>query len=156
MIEHRKGNLLTQSDINVIAHQCNLYHTFGSGIAKEIKQRFPKAYAIDRETPYGYEAYTDQNYNKFGRYSVAEINDNLTIINCYSQRGFGSQDRNTSYDEIYTIFHKLEAIYRNSGKVLGVPKNFGCGLGSGRWHIVNAIFEEIFSNSPLHFVICEL
>lgn len=165
MIEHRVGDLLSEPDINVIAHQANLFHTFGGGIARVIKDKFPKAYEADCATVLGIagEPYHTKNLAKLGTYSSAKVDDQRTIVNCYSQTGMGATDRNTSYNDILIIFKTLEEKVRtwndknpSNQKVIGVPYKYGCGLAGGSWRIVLAIFEEVFKNSSVKLVIVRL
>ncbi len=159
MIEHRVGDLLNEPDINVIAHQANLFHTFGGGIARVIKDKFPDAYAADCATLHGNTGDT----SKLGTYSSAKVNDKLTILNCYSQTGMGATDRNTSYNDILIIFKTIEskvaawnAANPTDQRVIGVPYKYGCGLAGGAWRIVLAILEEVFKTSPVKLVIVRL
>lgn len=38
---------LQRGEVNVIGHCANMQNTFGSGIAKSIRERFPEAYEAD-------------------------------------------------------------------------------------------------------------
>lgn len=169
MIQQIVGDLLTDPTIHVIAHQANLFHTFGGGIAKVIREKFPEAYAADCATLHGDkdEVQTDGSVisgrDKLGTYSKAVLPDGRMIVNCYSQTGMGATDRNTSYNDILIIFREIEAKLAkynaaNPGKekVVGVPYKYGCGLAGGAWRIVLAIFEEVFKNSPVTLKIVRL
>ena len=49
-LKEMKGNLLDlaeQGEFDVIVHGCNCQNTMGSGIAKEIKERYPTAWIAD-------------------------------------------------------------------------------------------------------------
>ena len=153
MITERVGNLLDQSDINVILHQCNLFHTFGAGIAKEIRERLPEAYEADKKTPYN-------DIQKLGTYSYG-FSHNLMIINMYSQTGIHSQHRMTSYDHMVEAFNKIKFdLDRNVFNLvkpikLGLPCKIGCGLANGDWRIVKSIIESVFSDATFDVVIVE-
>lgn len=158
-ITNRVGDLLNDTITNIRAHQANLFHTFGGGIARLIGQVFPEAYEADCKTEHGDSA-------KLGTYSHARCKDGTIWLNCYSQRGMGAQDRNTSYDEIVTIFTTIESKLRLANQVraknnkppfvLGVPYKYGCGLAGGRWRVVYSIFEDIFKDSPVELHIVRL
>lgn len=165
-IENREGNVLTQSDLTHIVHQANVYCTFGAGIAKQIKERFPEAYEADCKTIKG-------DLSKVGSYSFAKTKSGLTIINLYSQIGIGGQDRRTSYDAMVKGFESIrhsfgvkDSLFPPNGThclvenklkyKLGIPYGIGCGLANGSWTIVNSIIEDVFSNSDLDVVICQL
>ena len=47
MLLHAKGNLIDMAEagkFHIIVHGCNCFNTMGSGIAKEIRNRYPRAY----------------------------------------------------------------------------------------------------------------
>jgi len=154
-IEYRVGNLLEEKDISVILHQANLFCTFGSGIARAIKDKYPEAYEADCKTVKG-------DSDKLGGYSSARTKDGKTIVNCYSQTGMGASDRNTSYNDIFVIFKKIEELVRDTnnkgGKqhVVGIPYKYGSGLAGGSFRIVNSIIKEVFKNSPVKCVVVRL
>lgn len=159
MIYEKVGNLLSSTEINVALHQANLFHTFGAGIARVIKDEFPEAYEADLKTPHG-------DASKLGTISIGKIRDNKGssiefIANMYSQTGLGGQDRQTSYDSMVVAMLNLKdrLTHRMSlGKptVLGIPYQLGCGLANGNWLIVRAIIESIFSDAPFDVIIYKL
>ncbi len=155
-LSYKNGNLLTDPEVNVIAHQANLFHTFGAGIAKAIREDYPVAYEADCQTGKG-------DKNKLGTYSTAVDENGKIFINCYSQTGMGASPENTSYDCIFKIFSVLESKLRKHNekvnvlpKVLGVPYGYGSALAGGRWTIVQAIFKAIFEDSPVDCIIVKL
>lgn len=153
MITYKKGNLLEQPDIDVIIHQANLFHTFGAGIAKQIKEKFPEAYAADCKTVHG-------DKSRLGNYSYAFSNDKL-ILNLYSQFGLSSSNRVTSYDAMVTGLTKIKLDIEcnvfdlQDNFKIGMPHKIGCGLANGNWEIVNSILKSIFEDSELDVNIYE-
>lgn len=156
MIELREKDIFGEGDIKVIAHQANLFHTMGHGIAAIIKKRYPEAYIADLETPYGDET-------KLGTYSVSKQTalDGKHIVNVYSQQGIGGNNRNTRYDAVTDAFERLEKSLRKKittrpDYILGVPYGYGSVLGGGRWPIVASILHTIFDKSPVQLIVCRL
>ena len=47
-IIYKKGDLLT-TDADIIVHGCNCQGVMGSGVAKQIKEKFPNAYTIYKQ-----------------------------------------------------------------------------------------------------------
>ena len=45
MIKHVKADIFT-TDCDIIVHQVNCYGVMGSGIAKQVKERYPDVYDI--------------------------------------------------------------------------------------------------------------
>ena len=150
MITHYPCDLL-KSPANVIVHQANLYHTFGAGIAKQIKQVYPEAYEADLKTPKGDKA-------KLGTFSYAKTKDGKFVVNLYSQDGIGGKDRRTSYDAMVTGFEAIhKKLVRSDRKwILGIPYGIGAGLANGNWNIIEAIINSIFQESDLSVYICHL
>lgn len=149
MITEVVGNLLDTDKCSVIVHQANLFHTFGAGIAKAIKDKFPEAYEADKRTQHG-------DLGKLGTYSAAKITDSKGtsikfVANLYSQEGVGGQDRQTSYDAMVMGLEKLKQRLemRSDSPTLGIPFQLGCGLANGNWTIVRAIIESIFATSKV-------
>jgi len=156
MIEHRIGNIFEQPDINIVLQQCNLFHTFGAGIAKTIKELFPYAYEADLKTPKGDE-------RKLSTFSVGKpdgtpSNKQPVIVNLYSQSGIGGSERQTRYDSLDEGMRKLEKKLAPVADkyVLGIPYTISCGLANGNWLVVSAIIKSVFDKSPLKVIICRL
>lgn len=83
-----KGDLLSlaeSGEFDVIVHGCNCFCTMGSGIARQIKDKYPMAYIADCHTAAGDEA-------KLGTYTQSKsplFNGHwFRIINAYTQYGF--------------------------------------------------------------------
>ena len=149
MIIDKVYDVFTFPGLTHIVHQANLFHTFGAGIAAEIKKRYPAAFDADCKTVKGSKA-------KLGYYSFAA--GKPTIVNLYSQVGIGGKDRNTSYDAMNRGLSRLEAHLKSDTKnqpcTVGIPYGIGCGLASGSWPVVRAILEDVFAKSSVRVVIC--
>lgn len=160
MIENRTGDIFAQQDLTHIAHQANLFHTFGSGIAKEISLRFPLAADADKRTQYG-------SRGKLGTYSMSFSAEGRlfgavgpAIVNLYCQDGISATHRTTHYAAMGAALLALERELSNlilsaESPVLGLPHGIGCGLAGGDWTVVRAIIDSAFLKSPLKVVICK-
>jgi O-acetyl-ADP-ribose deacetylase (regulator of RNase III) len=150
MIEYRVGDIFDQLDLTHIAHQSNLYCTFGSGIAAVIKKKYPEAFAADCATKHG-------DMSKLGTFSMAFADDGKTVINLYAQIGIDSKHRTTSYDAMCKGLTELNRylLNLNSPIVLGIPYKIGCGLAGGSWIIVESIIRDVFEKSSVKVVICQ-
>lgn len=159
--------------INNIAHSCNCQNVMGGGIAKQIKDRYPKAYEADTE--FYNEEYNDGGGWKgsIGNYSKAVIETQLsdldliyssdartnlshaTIYNLYTQSGYSTEQREVNYEYFWRamkamqedlLFNQHEL---NVRQVVGVPYGISCGLAGGNWKIIKAIIEDIFLDSMI-------
>lgn len=130
MLKHMKGNLLDlaeNGEFNIIIHGCNCHNTMGSGIAREIRERYPEAYLVDQGTAKG-------DRDKLGRYTVAPT-ENFAIVNAYTQYDF--MPRGQDHFE-YTAFQQIldefaERAEENAGEIVlnfGFPY-IGMGLAGG-------------------------
>lgn len=147
------GDLLKADSWNVMAHVANNFHTFGSGIAGQIRTVFPEAYKADLETEYGCDS-------KLGTFSYAQLEDGRRVYNIYAMWGIGCDGhplrRNLSYDAFHdaliNLIESCENVYGDTLKV-GVPKFIGCGLAGGDFSIVLAIvecIERLYPNVEFH------
>lgn len=145
-IETIKGNVL---DINVgiIVHSCNNRGVMGSGIAKEIKERFPSVYAA-----YMNEFGATRSVISLGSISAVEVTPFKFIVNGIGQDGYGRDGaRYVSYDAITKIFERVN----NTAKLIEATNNrvlpicfpmIGSGFGGGSWKIISSIIDETISD----------
>jgi O-acetyl-ADP-ribose deacetylase (regulator of RNase III) len=126
MLKHTKGNLLDlaeQGAFDIIVQGCNCYNTMGSGIAKEIRERYPEAYRADQQTEKG-------SVMKLGNWSEVDTGM-FTIINAYTQYGYnaaGEMEDLFEYTSFKLILQKLWVMHGN--KDFGFPY-IGMGLAGG-------------------------
>ena len=143
--------LKEQPRLGGILHQSNCFHTFGAGIAKQIRDTFPEAYEADKRNS------IRGDRNKLGTFTYAQVlaDPPRFVYNLYSQFTFG-HGRQTLYDSMVEGFEKVKihAISKGLTK-LGLPYRMGCTLGGGEWRIVRVIIDIIFEDeSNLDLYIC--
>lgn len=157
MITLVKGDLL-KSKCNIICHQVNCQGKMGAGIAKQIRQLYPKVYT----------EYIDFcNKNKkhlLGDCQFVDVSSDIfqCIANLFGQEYYGCGALYTDYDALRSSFNKVKDFcnhllqYRNDISV-GIPYNIGCGLAGGDWNIVIKIIEDIFKDEEhIHIEIYKL
>ncbi len=154
-----EGDLLNfPRDINVIAHSCNNRNIMGAGIAKQIKDRYPKAYEAD------WKAFNSNSGVSLGKFSKAEITDWKYIYNMYTQSTIGT-GREVNYEKFWQALKEVEQdlcrtdrLRKDANKftkrnyplpVLGLPHGISCGLAGGNWGIIKAMIDDIFLDSPI-------
>ena len=151
MISHVIGDILEYPGITGIMHQCNCYCTMGSGLALQIKNRYRAGYIADEKTKKG-------DLSKLGTFSYGITLDGKIIYNLYSQAGYGSRDRQTSYDAmdvgLRAIREDLRIASTHRKINVGIPYKLGCGLANGNWKIVLAIIDSIFEDEEYSVTIC--
>jgi len=139
-----KGNIIDlaeNKEFDIILQGCNCFHKMGSGLAKEINERYPEAFLADK------------NYSKYGdpvklgtfTYAKCKRNDNseFFILNCYTQFRYGKDglyNRYVEYGAIRSCLKELKTFCKKESKI-GIPI-IGCGLAGGDWNVVKRIIEE--------------
>ena len=130
MLKRIKGNLIDlaeQGEFDVIVHGCNCLNTMGSGIAAEIRTRYPGAYDADTLATQQWQNPIAKLGN-FSTYSTVGKGNPFIIVNAYTQVNFAPRGvDHFEYESFYLILRKLQAL----GPVkFGFPY-IGCGLAGG-------------------------
>mgnify|MGYP000149060829 CR=1 FL=1 len=143
-LRYAKGNLIDmalQGSFDVIVHGCNCQITMGSGIAKEIKDRYPDAYAVDLYMDQDFGA--SHRFHKLGNYSEATVyTDDTTfkIVNAYTQYDFLPRGvDHFNYASFAMILEKLAHFHH--GKRFGFPY-IGMGLAGGDSKRILTLLED--------------
>ncbi len=139
MIEYRQGDLL-KAPMDIIVHGCNCKHSFGAGIARQIREQFPQAHTADLKTLYG-------DPSKLGDYSTVVI-DNKRIINAYTQFNYSTDKLDVDYDAVERVMRTIKVEYSVDAK-LGMPR-IGCGLAGGDWNKVEEILNRVFNDRTIY------
>lgn len=124
-----------RGDVNVLGHQANCFNTMGAGIALQIKNRLPEAYAADCATLKG-------NPRKLGKMSYAVIGKGM-VFNLYGQFKFSFSKTQTDYSALRSALNLMAvklAAHKLTAKI-GLTK-LGCGLAGGDWTTVSSIINE--------------
>lgn len=145
MIHYVKGNLL-DSNCDYICHQVNCQGVMGSGIAKQIRERWPEVYNAYVKKHAHYDKIGIPTEDMLGDVEAIYIDDGVQeryVVNMYSQHSYGYDgQRYTSYDAFACCLKQISAFVPD-GYTIGFPKNIGCGLGGGNWKVISALIEEI-------------
>ena len=141
MLKHAKGNLIDMAEagkFDIIVHGCNCFNTMGSGIAREIRERYPQAYLADSSTEKG-------SFLKLGNFTscqIGTVDKNFIIINAYTQYGFnkpGESHDVFEYASFAVILQKLEHLYGD--RKFGFPY-IGMGLAGGDKDMITIMLED--------------
>ena len=135
-VNYVNGNLLDMKT-NFICHQVNCQSVMGSGLAKQIRERWPCVYDVykKRVSP-----------KELGKICLVNVVGNVPIqgvINMFAQDGYGRDGRRyTSYDAFWNCLHEIKNILPK-GDTIAFPDHIGCGLGGANWNIIRAMIEEV-------------
>lgn len=149
MLKHTKGNLIDMAEqglFDVIVHGCNCLNTMGSGIAAEIRERYPRAYDADTMIAEHIKQNGGLPIDKLGNYSYVDhqkkdvFSPSFTIVNAYTQVNYMPRGvDHFEYESFYLILKKLAVVY--AGKRFGFPY-IGMGLAGGDSTRIIAMLED--------------
>ena len=137
MVKHIKGDIF-QSNADVILHQVNCQGVMGSGIAKQVREKYPVVYETYKEL-----CNQDTPKNLLGIAQPVKANDKTIIVNIFAQENFGYDGKcYTDYDALRKGFETV----RDNNKDDLIPYLMGCHRGGGDWNKVYSMIEEIFAD----------
>lgn len=151
MLHYKVGNLLDAPQ-KVIAHQVNCQGKMGSGVAKAIRDKYPKVYE-------DYSAVCGKLPPKALRGMTQIITDSeRVIVNLFGQEYYGYDGKKyTSYayltkalDYLFSTIFQYNTIHSNeigselySDNAFAIPYKMGCDRGGADWDIVESILEDL-------------
>ena len=150
MIKHIKCDIF-ESGADIICHQVNCQGVMGSGVAKQIREKYPWVYAT-------YKRACDNAHSSgsrlLGRCQSVFIDEQRLIVNIFAQDNFG-YDGNcyTDYNALRDCLEMIKDRYHN--KTLAIPYLMACHRGGGSWDIVSKMIEEVFADNDCEILICE-
>lgn len=161
MIKVVNGDIFN-SDADAILHQVNCQGVMGSGIAKQVREKFPTVFKY-------YKAYCDED-KRFREqtgskvsgllglaqvchkedYLVGEVKDTQVIVNMFAQDRYG-YDGGLYTD--YTALRKcLQSVNKRfAGKKVAIPYLMACHRGGGDWNFVSKMIEETLVDCDVTF-----
>lgn len=151
MIKHIKCDIF-ESGVDIICHQVNCQGVMGSGIAKQVREKYPWVYAHYKEVCNDFLPHI-----LLGAYQCVYINERQAICNCFGQEDYGTNPYicYTSYEGLKESLSHLREKLGNESKTIAIPYLMGCARGGGDWDKVYKIIEETFSNYNGDILICE-
>lgn len=155
MITYVKGDVvaaLKNGEIDVLVHGVNCKGKMNSGIAKQIREEFPKVFEeykfyVYANTPFSYEG-EDLSADLLGNTQTARVDKFKFIVNAFTQDDCGYDGKMfCSYDAINTCMKRIKEDATGNVKI-GMPK-IGAGLGGGDWKVIEAIINSVFHDKEV-------
>lgn len=148
-IKFIEGNLL-DSTTDIICHQVNCQGKMNSGVAKAIREKYPKVYD---------EYHNDCISGKgLGQIGLVPISNNRYVCNLFGQDNYGYDGkRYTSYDAVNDGFYKLKVqMLANNLKSLALPYGMSSIRGGANWEIIYCIICQTFKDTNINIEIWRL
>lgn len=151
MVKHIKCDVL-KADADVICHQVNCQGVMGSGVAKQIRDKYPEVFEkYNKFCSYFDKADTEK---MLGMVVPVMVEDNQKLIcNLFSQNNFGYDGH--QYTDYKAMKKCLKYVRENVSPdhVIALPYLMGCCRGGGDWSIVYRLIEEFLGDREV--LICE-
>jgi O-acetyl-ADP-ribose deacetylase (regulator of RNase III) len=146
MIKVVNGNLLDATE-NIIGHQVNCQATMASGIAKQIRARYPTVY--DKYVEASNKLHPVE---RLGTCQIVKVDNNKYVANLFGQLYYG-REKNvvyTNYIALEAALSQLKGLAETQGLSVALPWRIGCGLANGNWDdIVYPMLHNIFLDYDL-------
>lgn len=148
------GNLF-DSKAKIIAHQVNCQGKMNSGVAKEVRQRYPHVY---RDYALLCEYLSDHPEKLLGLTQLIHMDENEThskylpykgryIANLYAQNRYGYDGAQyTNIKALATCFERLAQVACDLNCSVAMPYKIGCVRGGANWDEVYSMIEKAFKN----------
>lgn len=153
-IVYKKGNLL-DAQTDVIAHQVNCQGVMGSGVAKQIREKWANVYTAYRTE---YDLFTDLNKPLLGNCQLVQVNDHQCVANLFGQDKYGYDNkRYTSYDGIYDALVSLAfQMEKNNMNSVAFPYHMSSDRGGADWIIISTMITSVFKHTDVQIEIWKL
>lgn len=147
-LEFVNGDILN-TKANIIVQSVNHRGVMGSGLAKQIKNKYP-------EVIHGYinmcNTHTFKSIMRNGLvyfYSVFHEDGRAQqIASVFGQEYYGNDRRHTNYPSLINGISWVFEYAESQGYSVAIPYGIGCGLGGGDWEIVLIMIKDVLKYYP--------
>lgn len=133
---------ITTIEKGVIMHQVNCQDLMGAGVAKAIYLKHP---AVKESF---HKLAKQETYNtpkkRFGLVQPVKINEQLIVLNSFSQLYYG-RNKNIKYTDENALIKnlkKLDIYAKERNLPAYVPEKIGCNLANGDWNKIKDFIEK--------------
>ena len=161
MIKIIDGDLF-DTDAKFICHQVNCMGKMGSGVALQVREKFPHVYEEYKKVA---------SPKMIGKVQVVPVDPSLVgypfraiprekqlICNLFAQNKYGYDGKQyTDINALFECFGVVAWIAQNSfakGKI-AMPYKIGCARGGADWDEVYKIIVHVFSNCEVELWRCD-
>ena len=143
------GNILDAKGL--IIQGVNCQGVMGSGVARDIRAKWPKVYD---EYYHFVNSYTGTKSQLLGSVQLVMVESDVVVANLFSQEHFGKDGRKyISYEAIHKGFTQIADMFKHengislTSLVVNYP-TLGAGFGGGEWSIISQIIDSAFEPYP--------
>ena len=130
-----QGDVFNCSE-NTILHQVNCLGVMGSGVARQVKEKYPEVFNA-------YYRYCKTHLAKdiLGDVLICEADDGKYIANLFGQIGFGS-GLQTDYEAFKKAIKGFNRVATKRGLTIAIPYKIASDRGGADWNIISEIIEK--------------
>lgn len=141
LIREVHGDLLEATE-NIIVHSVNCQGVMGSGIAKQVKDKW---YEVYKDYKRLCDTWLDTGL--LGHAQLVRVDDDKFVANVFGQKQYGyNGERFTNYEALYEGLENVAKYARRFNLSVALPYKLGCDRGGADWDIVYAMIESVFKN----------
>lgn len=154
MIKIIDGDLLT-SGADIICHQVNCQGKMNSGVAKQIREKYPEVFTIYRQFVNDI-TQLHGSEKLLGECQIVQTLDYNYVVNLFGQNNFGyDNEQYTDMDALKISLLKLKKFVSDIAEEKCVPKEeiriampwkIGCVRGGANWTDVYSMIHFIFED----------
>ena len=143
MIKVVTGDLMNATE-DIIAHQVNCMGVMGAGVAKQIRDAYPKVYEVYKKRC---EECKDKVIWLLGECQLVvaprKQGGVSVIANIFGQLSYG-RNRKFTYESCFesAVMSLAQQAHEIHATSIAMPYKIGCGLGGGDWEKIYKIIEE--------------
>ena len=133
MIKIEYGNILKVKE-DIICHQVNCMGVMGSGLAKQIRAKYPEVFDKYKELCEAQKIMYENGLAKskylLGSVQIVNCKDGKIVANLFGQQSFGLDKRYTDYDALKSSLLGLKNLTTSeystiNNKSIAIPYNLG-------------------------------
>lgn len=145
-IHHNPSNIVRARE-GVVVHGCNAQGVMGSGVAKQLRAKYPEIF-------YRYCEHLndllDQDVNPLGSVNFVPVTATLVIANAITQEFYGRDgEQYVSYTAIKDALKHIADCY-GFDTPIHIPYLIGAGLGGGDEQTILQIIETELAEHEVH------
>jgi len=130
-----------------LCHQVNCQGKMGSGVAKQIREKYPLAYMFYKK----WCSDCSESSRLLGKVQIVMVNNGdfrpMAICNLFAQDMYGYNGKcYTSYTAFQSCLLELKESIP-FGATIAMPYKIGCGLGGGNWDIISEMIEKTLGDT---------
>ena len=156
MLHEYAGSVLTPQ-VGIIAHQVNCFGVMGSGVAAQIRDKYPLAYKQYRR--YCLSCKPEDRISMLGQAQFCPVSFDqngfvrIVVANLFGQYNYGRDPH-----KVYTNYRALEKALKELAEfasvrhdVIALPYKMGCGSGNGDWpHVVLPMIKRTLADCEVY------